>query len=108
MTAQPIAIMNKLTKPEHGIASKHIEWKGYSLDELEQCRLVNAVKSELIKEQIAVVYGTTASSLMGNGRDDMAETGGDWWTKFVSYAGYGIRAYKYIRTITDLYHRFKS
>ncbi len=100
--------MNKLTKTVSYGNDRVEEWSGYTLDQLEQCRLVNAVKCELLKEQMNVFYSNTASMLTGQPSGAAQGPYGSIFSQFMNYAGYGLKAYKYIKGIVQLYRSFKN
>lgn len=100
--------MNKLKRTNALAAQQEKEWTGYSIDQLEQCRLVNAVKRDLIKEQLALVYRTTTAGLTGQGSGTNSDGIENGLSRFMTYAGYGMRAYKYIKSIMQLYRSFKN
>lgn len=100
--------MSKLLKSERKKVIPR-EWNGYSLDELEHNRVVNAVKQELIKEQMTMVYGTTVNTLLGTNNRSAGEARlENGLSRFISYASYGATAYKYVKSLINLYKSFKS
>ncbi|MDE6085875.1 MAG: hypothetical protein K2G40_05690 [Muribaculaceae bacterium] len=101
--------MNSIIKSNKRNKDFDREWQGYSLDELEHRRVVNTVKCELLKEQMTMVYGTTVNSLMGgNGRENRESQLENGISRIISYATYGAQAYKYVKSIINLYKSFKS
>lgn len=101
--------MNNLIKSDKRSNDLPLEWQGYSLDELEHNRVVNAVKRELLKEQISIVYGSTVNNLLGTKNLKTEETRiENGLSRFISYATYGAQAYKYVKSIINLYKSFRS
>ena len=90
--------------PDSEICCCTSRWRGYTIDELEQRRAINAVKCDLVKEQIAYVYkGLTAS--IGAGGDAPL---GPRFGRIMSYVSYGMQFFKYARSIASLWRDFRS
>lgn len=82
-------------------------WRGYSLDQLEQRRAINAVKSDLIKEQIMLAYaGMTSTVAVGNATGADGNGGLTWFDKIATYVSYGLKAARYARSIYSIYRSF--
>ncbi|MBD5365955.1 MAG: hypothetical protein HDR82_02905 [Bacteroides sp.] len=78
------------------------KWRGYTIDELEQRRVVNQVKCDLVKEQFGLVYKSAQASLMSGGSGMPFE---EQINKVVTYATYGVQIYRYAK---DIFGLFKS
>lgn len=78
---------------------KNEEWKGYTMAELKQRRVVNRIKSELLTEQIKAVGTATMSNV--------AAPGGNLMGQVEKYAGYAITGVKLFKQIRAIYSAFK-
>lgn len=76
------------------------EWCGYTIDELEQRRVVNKVKCDLVKEQFGLVYKSAQASLVSGGSGMPFE---EQINKVVTYATYGAQIYRYAKDIFNLF-----
>ncbi len=76
------------------------EWRGYTIDELEQRRVVNKVKCDLVKEQFGLVYKSAQASLMSGGGGMPFE---EQINKVMTYATYGMQIYRYAKDIFSLF-----
>lgn len=76
------------------------EWRGYTIDELEQRRVVNKVKCDLVKEQVGLVYKSAQASLVSGGSGMPFE---EQINKAVTYATYGVQIYRYAKDIFNLF-----
>lgn len=84
------------------------EWRGYTLDQLEQIRLVNAVKCDLLKEQLQVVYLNTSYALAGQSDTTAGIKYGSQLSNIINYAGYGYKAYRYIKGVFHILRNLKK
>lgn len=80
------------------------EWKGYTIDELEQRRAINAVKCDLIKEQLSISYKNMTASFVSSGTTEMTMN----INRAMTYASYGIQIFRYARSFISLFKDFKS
>lgn len=90
-------------------AEKHIQdqqsWRGYTLDELEHRRAVNAVKCDLIKEQLNLATSMAFASASGEGLQDVV---GQRFNKAMSYLSYGVQFFKYARSLYSIIKSFRA
>ncbi len=81
-------------------SDRNLEWRGYSIEEMEQRLVVNKVKSEFIVGQMKFVYGSMQSS-------DLMQSGdvpfGNKISKFITYVTYGFQAYKYVKQVLEIF-----
>lgn len=73
-------------------------WRGYTITELEHRQAINAVKCDLIKEQMSLAYSQAVNSFNG-------ESGklGSQFSKALSYLSYGVQVFKYARTVYSIF-----
>lgn len=73
-------------------------WKGYTITQLEHRQAINAVKCDLIKEQMSLAYSQAMNSFGG-------ESGklGPQFNKVLSYLSYGVQICKYARTVYSIF-----
>lgn len=82
-----------------------VGWRGYTIDELEQRRAINAVKCDLVKEQIAFVYkGIAAPTGAENGDSPI----GLRLSRIMSYVSYGMQFFRYARSISSLWRDLRA
>lgn len=81
------------------------KWKGYSLEQLENRRLINRVKCDLIKEQLAIV-GRSATSRFSDGGG--ASALGSSINQYMTYASYGVTFFKYARRLYSIYRTIRQ
>lgn len=96
---------DKVIKKEHDESGRRgRKWNGYSIDELEHRRIVNSVKCDLIKEQLALAYkGMTGEySVSGTGRFNLR------LDQLMTWGAYGLQFLGYARRFMSIYRNFKS
>lgn len=92
-------------KKDHAVSNRNgRKWNGYSIDELEHRRIVNSVKCDLIKEQLALAYKgmTGAYSASDTGRFNMRID------QLMTWGAYGLQFFGYARRFMSIYRNFKS
>ncbi|MDE6154690.1 MAG: hypothetical protein K2G21_11165 [Muribaculaceae bacterium] len=98
--------MNEDVKKEQKlVCCSYKKWRGYSIDELEQRRAINAVKCDLIKEQLSYAYKGMVSSFSLTGNNSILGMKSD---QIMAYMAYGVQFFKYTKNLVALYRNIKS
>ena len=86
-------------------SEKNQSWRGYTLEELAHRRAINAVKQELTREQLSLVY----SRLSGNtGSGPVSKSVESGLSRFMTYATYGAKAFSIVRKISGIFRQFRG
>ena len=96
---------DRVIKKEQVVPGKRSpEWNGYSIDELEQRRVINSVKCDLIKEQLTLAFKgmTGAYSASGTERFNVK------LDQLMTWGAYGLQFFGYARRFMSIYRNFKS
>ncbi len=95
----------EVKKEQHPVCCHAARWRGYSIDELEQRRAINAVKCDLIKEQLSYAYKGMTSSFSLTGGNSLL---GVRFDQVMAYTAYGVQFFKYAKNLVSLYRSIKS
>lgn len=81
------------------------DWNGYTIDELEQRRVINSVKCEFIKEQLTLACRNMTSSFSASGGSDKFSLR---LNQVITWGAYGLRLFRSARDMVSLFRNFKT
>lgn len=80
------------------------QWRGYTIDEIKERRLVNQVKRDLLKEQMLLLYNSIAYRFAG--KDQPAEgTSTSGWVKWISMS---VTAYRWGQSLASFFRKIRK
>lgn len=80
------------------------QWRGYTIDEIRERRLVNQVKRDLLKEQMLLLYNSIAYRFAGKGQSEEGSSSSGW----VKWISMSVTAYRWGQSLASLFRKFRK